>query len=231
MTAPAIGGAAVVLAVAVVWLFQPAPQVARDLDVDPEPVAQSAPVAVARTAMPAVEPAAPPTAGSEPAASAPSTAERSPLPGERPTTPMADLVAERQNMIQRAGPGVPGDRRLPENIAAVELEFGAEPVDRTWAPSAEAAVFAAFAAIPGLKLIDSQVECRSTMCRVQLTQPGSAVTNGERAPFNILRDSIGLTPRWMMMSGAGTTSLRSVGYFWREGFAPSEQPDQPHRSN
>lgn len=229
MRAPVTGGAAVVLAAALVWLFQPEPPVAPGGDAMPEPVAETV-AGAPRTYAPAVEPPAPEAPAAEPALSSPPPAERAPLPGETPRTPMAELVNERQNMIRRAGAGGRGNE-FPPDIAAVELEFGTEPVDRTWAPSAEAAVFAAFAQIPGLKLIDQQVECRSTMCRIELTQPGSAVTSGERGPFNLLGDSIGLTPRWMMMVGAGSTSMRSVGYFWREGLAPSEQPDQPQRNN
>jgi hypothetical protein len=229
MRAPAIGGAAVVLAAALVWLFQPQPPVTPGGDAMPEPVAETV-AAAPRTSAAAIEPPPPDAPAAEAAAGSPPTPERAPLPGETPRTPMAELVNERQNMIRRAGAGGP-DTEFPPDIAAVELEFGTEPVDRTWAPGAEAAVFAAFAEIPGLKLIDQQVECRSTMCRIELTQPGAAVTGGERAPFNLLGDSIGLTPRWMMMVGAGSTSMRSVGYFWREGFAPSEQPDQPQRNN
>jgi hypothetical protein len=229
MRAPAIGGAAVVLAAAVVWLFRPELPVA--LDDEALPQSKTEPAAAApRSSAPAVEPPAPGAPAAEPAASSPPVAERSPLPGETPATPMADLVNERQNMIRRAGAGGAGNE-FPPQIAAVEREFGTEPVDRSWAPGAEARVFAAFAQIPGLKLVDQQVECRSTMCRVQLTQPGSAVTSGERPPFNVLSDSIGLTPRFVMMVGAGSTSQRSIGYFWREGFAPSEQPDQPQRNN
>jgi hypothetical protein len=229
MTAPAIGSAAVVLAAALVWLFRPEPPLPLDGGAMPPPVAPT-PAAAARSSAPAPDLPAPELPSVEPAPSSPPTPERAPLPGETPTAPMAELVTERQNTIRRAGAGGPGNEFPPE-IAAVELGFGTEPVDRTWAPGAEARIFAAFAQIPGLKLIDQQVECRSTMCRIQLTQPGSAVTSGERPPFNILSDSIGLTPRFMMMVGGESTSQRSIGYFWREGFAPSEQPDQPHRSN
>jgi hypothetical protein len=229
MTAPAIGGTAVLLAVVLVWLVRPEPPVASEGEAVPQ-VDLAAAIAGSNAAEPAVAPPVPNDPAAEPAASSPPAPERSPLPGETPATPMADLVTERQSMIRRAGAGGPGNEFPPE-IAGVEREFGTEPVDRSWAPGAEAAVFAAFAQIPGLKLIDQQVECRSTMCRIQLTQPGSAVTSGERVPFNMLSDSVGLTPRWMMMAGAGSTSLRSVGYFWREGFAPSEQPDQPQRNN
>lgn len=45
-----------------------------------------------------------------------------------------------------------------------------------------------FAQMPGLKLIDIQVECRSTMCRLQLTQPPEPRGQGGALAFNFLRD-------------------------------------------
>lgn len=211
LTAPAIGGAAVVLAIALVWYFRPA----TDPGVVPEDEAESVqPRAVAN------ESAAPIAAPAEPAASAlplaessaPDAApapsvERAPLPGEAPSTPMANLLAGRED-----GP--------PPQLVEGEREFAAEPVDSTWAPGAEADLLAKFAQMPGLSLIDLQVECRSTMCRLQLTQPSGAAVEGRPRPFNLLRDSIELEPRWMIVLGDRGGAMKSVAYFWREGFAP-----------
>lgn len=134
--------------------------------------------------------------------------------------PMANLVAGRQE----EGP--------PPELIAGEHEFAAEPVDRTWAPGAEADMLARFAQIPGLKLIDLQVECRSTMCRLQLMQP-SGIQGGSK-PFNLLLDSaaVDLEPRWMITMKDRTGPIRSVAYLWRQGFAPPKpEPGQPHESN
>jgi len=99
MTAPALSGAAVVLAAALVSYFRP----------DSEPPLLSDGAAVR----------APLAVGS-------------PLPGEGPSTPMANLLASRE-------------RELPLGMVEGEREFAAEPVDPTWAPGAEADLLAKFA--------------------------------------------------------------------------------------
>ena len=217
MTAPAIGVAAVVLALVLVWYFRPAPEpmpVSADaaLPVQPSPVADASPAGIVETS---AAPAPAPVAESG-ASSAPSVT-RSPLPGETPSTPMANLQA---------------DLEVRPEVAEGERRFAAEPVDATWAPGAEADLLARFAQMPGLQLIDLQVECRSTMCRLQLTQPrgGPAVEGGPR-PFSVLRDSVGLEPRWMMAIGDGSSTMKSVAYLWRQGFGPQQAAGQPHESD
>jgi hypothetical protein len=70
---------------------------------------------------------------------------------------------------------------------------------------------------------------RSTMCRLQLTQPG--MPDGSRQPFSMLRDSVGLEPRWMMVVPGPGGSMRSVAYLWRDGFAPQPLSGQTHETN
>ena len=222
ITAPAIGGSAIAVAVALVWLFRP----------DSEPASSA--VDTAETSPPAdraAEPAGPETARAETppvmrnravqdsvaesARSAAPVPEAAPLPGHAPPTPMAELLAERE-------------QEFPPEVAQGEREFAAEPVDATWAPGAEAEVLSKFAQMPGLKLLDLQVECRSTMCRLQLIQPTGAA--GAR-PFNILLDSIGYEPRWMMAIRDPSGALRSIAYLWRDGFAPQRLPAETHEEN
>jgi hypothetical protein len=226
VTAPAIGGASIALAVALVWHFRTpqdaslAPDVA-DATAPPREAPDDAGTPAPATFEPAREPTAeavlPPT--DEPAAAVPGVA-RSPLPGETPATPMAQL---QQNIIARAGGGPrPG-------VVEGEREFAAEPIDATWAPGAEAGLLAKFAAMPGLKLVDLRVECRSTMCRLQLTQPAGPRAQGIPAPLTILYD-VGLTPRWMMsvMGSPGSPTSKTIAYLWREGFAPERETGAPH---
>jgi hypothetical protein len=238
MTAPAIGVAAVALGLALVGYFGPDPEPplvpdAEPRAVEPEPAveAPAAPLASADVHPPA--PTDAPLAESI-VASAP-TPERAPLPGETPATPMTQMIADRQqNVIIRqteAGSGI------PPGLTQGELQFAAEPVDAAWAPGAEADLLAKFAQMPGLKLIDIQVECRSTMCRLELTQPREPPAEGRAAslnpaPFNLLHGSIdGVEPRWMMVIGDGTGPTRSVAYLWREGFAPQQEAGQPQENN
>jgi hypothetical protein len=221
MTAPLTGGVSIALAVALAWYFQPQPETSL------APEAAEAPAPPERAAVNVAprpgefEPAGPPPA---PVATPPAAlAERSPLPGEAPATPMAQL---QQDIIARAGGGPrPG-------VVEGEREFAAEPVDSTWAPGAEAGLLAKFAAMPGLKLVDLQVECRSTMCRLQVTQPAGPRAQGAPPPFSILRDDIGLTPRWMMsvMASPGSPTSKSIAYLWREGFAPERETGTAHEA-
>ena len=133
--------------------------------------------------------------------------------GKHNQVPMADLMAGR-------GPGRP----MPALIEG-ERAFASEPVDRTWAPAAEAGIYAKLAEIPGLKLIDLQVECRSTMCRIQMTEP----SGGSAPPFKDLLGPAGLEPAWMATIKERTGPVRSAAYLWRAGFAPpNPAPGQPH---
>ena len=220
MTAPAIGGAAIGLALALVWWFRPQPEASlsdtAEVPTPAERVADDAPsIAAPDSSTDARAPVDVPI--TSPAA----RLERAPLPGETPVTPMAQLLADRQqNVIVRADPDTGGP---PQELVEGEREFATEPIDSTWAPGAEAKLLATFAQRPGLKLIDLQVECRSTMCRVQLTQPtGTAAPGSPMPPLNILRDETGLTPRWVMavVDRPGAPMSRSIVYLWREGFAP-----------
>lgn len=219
LTAPALAGAAVALAAALAWYFR---QHADPPFVPGSEATLTRPTPVADSARPRASDTTPLSSGAEAppgqalaveARPAP-TLERAPLPGETPSTPMTNLMTERQ-------------RDVPPQLAEGEREFAAEPVDAAWAPGAEADLLAKFAQMPGLKLIDLQVECRSTMCRLQMTQPsGQRAAEGGRQPFNLLRDSIGLVPRWMNVVGDASGSMKSVAYFWRDGYAPPPREAQ-----
>jgi hypothetical protein len=209
------------LAVALVYLFRPGADPKGVLDDEPAPAQSSAA---------ASEPTAPIAALEAPAASTASAAEarvaegapsfeRAPLPGEAPSTPMANLLAGREQ-----GP--------PPQLIEGEREFAAEPVDAAWAPGAEADLLAKFAQMPGLSLIDLQVECRSTLCRLQLTQPSGPAVEGGPRPFNILLDSVGLEPKWMIAIGGRGEPMRSIAYLWRDGFGPPKpEPGEPHEAD
>jgi hypothetical protein len=216
-----MGVAAVALATALVWYFRPGadPHVVPDgeaASAQPTPATAS----TARSAEPQTPDATPLGEAPVAAAAPPPSVVRAPLPGEEPSTPMANLLTGREE-----GP--------PPQLIEGEREFAAEPVDAAWAPGAEADLLAKFAQMPGLSLIDLKVECRSTMCRLQLTQPGGgpAIEGGPR-PFNILLDSVGLEPRWMIAIQRSREPMRSIAYLWRDGFAPPKpEPGEPHETD
>jgi hypothetical protein len=135
---------------------------------------------------------------------------------------MAQMLADRQqNVIVRddANAGA-----FPPGLVEGERAFAAEPIDGSWAPGAEATLLAKFAQMPGLELIDLDVECRSTMCRFVLTQPTGPARAGSPDPWAILRQELGMKPRWMMsiVDRPGAPSSKSIAYLWREGFEQRE---------
>jgi hypothetical protein len=105
---------------------------------------------------------------------------------------------------------------VPPELVEGERAFSAERVDATWAPGAEANILAKFAQMNGLALTSLQVECRSTMCRLQAASPISP--DPARPPFNIIVDSIGFKPRWVM-SVVDSGAIQSVAYLPREDMA------------
>jgi hypothetical protein len=239
MTAPAIGGAAIALAVALVWFLQPTPE--RRLAPELEAILPSE--RPAERSPPSVSDAAS-VAASASDASSQSFAEngalmpeRSPLPGEAPRTSMAQALANHQQnlLIQNRNPVA----AIPLELADREREFAAEPIDGTWAPGAEAKLLSTFAQIAGLKLVDLQVQCRSTMCEVQLTQSIAFSRGSSREPPFDIGDHAGMEPRWTLTVVDGAASgrppqlgdpplpLKSIAYLWRDGFVPQQPPIVP----
>ena len=125
--------------------------------------------------------------------------DRAPLPGETPATPMADLLRDRQ-------------QQLPPEMLAMEQAFGVESVDAAWADGAEAEILGRFAQRAGLKLIDLQVECKSTMCRLQMAQPNP---QGDSLPLSDFLRALDLQPRFLMSIVDSYGNLKSVAYLPR----------------
>lgn len=172
-------------------------------------------------------PPAPQERAAEAAASVVPELSRSPLPGEAPTTPLVQLFEDQRALRQPtlAEFGQESPRVLPQ-IAESERAFAAEPIDASWAAGAEADMLGKVAQINGLKLLDLRVECRSTLCRFEMAQPGSQDTT-----FQDVLGAIGLEAHWAISLVGRTGSLNTVAYLWREGFAPArpnheETPDE-----
>jgi hypothetical protein len=155
---------------------------------------RAAPVASADAATADPERAVRPVASTLPPASAP-----------LPITPIAELMAH-------------VGKELPIELLEGEREFATEPVDQSWAANAEAKILDRFVQMPGIALVSLEVECRTTMCLVKVASPDSP--GAARPRFNILTDSIGLEPRWMMAIADTSGVLQSIAYLWREGMAP-----------
>jgi hypothetical protein len=112
----------------------------------------------------------------------------------------------------------------------VFAEFTAEPIDPAWAPRAQTELLSKLAEQPGLQLIALQVQCRTTMCQVQMTQPSSPETR--EPPMSVL-NTLGMQPRFIMALKSQPSMQTSVAYLMRPGHAPPEMrqhaADPPER--
>jgi hypothetical protein len=217
LRAPIIAAVLLGSAVALVWFGRDEPVNVVAENASPPAVAVELPGAddvrpPGDEALPSFSPA-PQERAADATAVAAAEPPRVPLPGEVPVTPMVQLFAD----------GPPAERERAANMREHEREFAAESIDASWAQGAENDIFAKVAQIPGLRLVDLGVECRSTMCLLQMThtitQPaGAPATSGP--PFLEVVRSIGLEPRWMLTMRDRYGTGRSLAYVWREGLAP-----------
>jgi hypothetical protein len=61
-------------------------------------------------------------------------------------------------------------QQMASHFQPKENAFVAEPLDPLWSRSREAEILGQIAQINGLRLINVEVECRTSMCRLQWTQ-------------------------------------------------------------
>ena len=100
--------------------------------------------------------------------------------------------------------------------------FAAEPIDPEWAPRAQTDVVSRFAEQPGLELIALQVECRTTMCQVQMTQPSSAALEPlAREPPRGLLNTVGMQLLSLNVLNIQVNMMTSVAYLSRPGHEPA----------
>jgi len=208
VSAVVFGAVTIGLGVAIVWFFGPGSQTreeskpvvhsARALPSDLRDRASRSPEAAETTAN-VPEPTA--ESATDPERSAPVAPAT--LPGQTPVTPVAQLIEQR-----------------PRSLTEGERVFSAEPVDATWAPDAEADILGRFARVNGLALIGLQVECKSTMCRLQVASPKSSSGGGPDL-FDFFNNSLGLKPRWVRAPVDGSGMMQWVAYVGREGMGPN----------
>jgi hypothetical protein len=223
---PTLGVVIVGSAIAAAWHFARAPQpmgraegVAASAPTHAETAAGVATPGVAAVETPSevASPRGEPIAAATMSAPTPASA---PLPGDTPVTPMAQILEGWRH--------VPADRRPdPERISAKERAFAAEPVDAAWSTGAEANLLGKIAQTPGLALTGLRVECRSTMCRMQLAVPAIPGAR-QAAPINFeqTRDfaaSAGLELDQSLGGSDASGTFQFVTYLRRKGIV-SEQP-------
>ena len=200
---------ATVVLIVVVWLIPYDPQPDGRIQVPP-PVA---PVATS----PAISPTE--QADSGPAHVAPeSTPDVAEPPAPKPQAP-----ATTKAMSLRMW----SDRGLDGPVSSLfqqrENDFVAEPLDPLWSRSREAEILGEMAQIGGLRLINIEVECRTSMCRLQWTQNVPVPVEGELRgmPDDVyqgLLARLGYTQMIPMgtAADAGSSAITSLTYLPRQ---------------
>jgi hypothetical protein len=103
---------------------------------------------------------------------------------------------------------------IDSGLASIEKAFAAERVDPLWAAGMERNILGQLAQA-NLRLVTMQVECRTSMCRVQLMEPAS-----KSPDMNAFRDLVrgfGLDVWRMMYLGNQSGAATTVAYFARPG--------------
>jgi hypothetical protein len=115
-----------------------------------------------------------PVLSDQPAANDPVEPPPVPLPNQVALTPMEQKAQSARALID------PG-------LASIEKAFAAEPVDPLWATGMERNILDQLAQATGLQVVTMRVECRTSMCRVQLVEPPSK-RRGPEAFLDLVRD-------------------------------------------
>ena len=124
------------------------------------------------------------------------------LPDQVALTPMEQKAQSARALIE------PG-------MAGIEKAFAAEAVDPLWASGMEGNILGHLAQAKGLQLVTMQVECRTSMCRVQLVEPPSKRL--DMAGFRDLLGGFGLDVWRMQGFGNQPGATTTVAYLARAG--------------
>jgi len=136
------------------------------------------------------------------------------LPHQPAPTPMVQAIKDSVESSPRRAEIAP--LSPPLEMVANEQAFAAESVDPRWATAAEANILGKIAQVSGLTVTDLQVECRTTMCRLQIVEPRRSTPDPNRFEFvDLVDDDFGLKPLWLISLVNPIGGLTSVGYFKR----------------
>ena len=108
-----------------------------------------------------------------------------------------------------------------------ERTFAAESVDPGWSGAAEASVLAGFATISGLSLVSLNVECRATLCLLQLVEPRTRAPNHPNPNVPEIARSAGLKVLWRIGIRDRTGTPVSMAYLERAESVEAAPVDAP----
>ena len=105
--------------------------------------------------------------------------------------------------------------QMPRSAEEGERVFSAESADPTWAPGAESNILGRFSRVNGLALNALQVECRTTMCKLQVAAPKSPSGRGPDI-FDFFNNSLGIQPRWVQIVVDDAGMMQWFAYVGRD---------------
>ena len=197
---------AIVLLIVLVWLIP--------WDVEPDGQIEVPPPVAPVIATPEISPTVQADSGRAHVApeSAPYVAE--PL-APKPQAPATTKAMPLQMWGER-GLGGPVSSQFQQR----ENAFVAEPLDPLWSRSREAEILGQIAQISGLRLINIEVECRTSMCRLQWTQNVPVPVEGElrgmpNDVYEGLLARLGYTQMIPMGTAADARTITSLTYLPR----------------
>jgi hypothetical protein len=111
------------------------------------------------------------------------------------------------------------DLKLPPVPELLETEraFAAEAVDPRWSPEAEAHILGEIAQVTGLKLVTLQVGCKTTLCRLHVSQ--QELRKGPGPILDIVA-RLGMKTRWVISVQDRNGVPTSLAYLERGSAAP-----------
>jgi hypothetical protein len=122
-----------------------------------------------------VPPPVAPALATHESASAPATDDAPVLSDQPPADPVEPpaLLPDQAAPTWTAQKGQSLRALQDPGLARIERAFAVEPVDPVWAAGMERHILEQLAQAKGLQVVTMQVECRTSMCRVQLVEPPS----------------------------------------------------------
>jgi hypothetical protein len=124
-----------------------------------------------------------------------------------------------------------GELKIPPipELLETERQFAAESVDPLWSQRMEGHILGEISQLTGLELVGLQVECKTTLCRLQLVEPDLAKASSPYKSFPELVATFGLETRWVMSVVDRYGTPTSLAYLGRveNGAMRSDAPQPP----
>jgi hypothetical protein len=109
---------------------------------------------------------------------------------------------------------------IPE-FAETVRNFASQTDDAPWSEATESRIFGEISQATGLGVSDIQVDCRTTLCRVQLSNPEST-PNARYRSLNELIDTFGLETLWLWAAPDSNGNPINLAYLQRGGTSTTQ---------